>query len=55
MPTEDAVHMFEAMGVDTGIKLKALVEAVAYLEKTLNRGLPGRMSRVLSFQQPCNV
>jgi hydroxymethylglutaryl-CoA lyase len=55
VPTEDAVHMFETMGIDTGIRLKLLVEAVAYLEKTLNRSLPGRMSRVLSFQQPCNV
>lgn len=55
VPTEDAVHMFETMGVDTGIRLNPLIEAVAYLEKTLNRSLPGRMSRVLSVQQSCNV
>ena len=55
VPTEDAVNMFETMGVDTGINLKPLIEAVAFLEKTLNRPLPGRMSRVLSFQQSCNA
>ncbi len=51
VPTEDAVNMFQSMGVDTGIQLKPLIEAVAFLEKNLKRPLPGRMSRVLSFQQ----
>ncbi len=51
VPMEDAVNMFESMGIDTGIELKVLIEAVAFLEKTLKRPLPGRMSRVLSFQQ----
>lgn len=55
VPTEDAVNMFETMGVDTGIELKPLIEAVSFLEKNLNRLLPGRMSRVLSFQQSCNA
>ena len=40
---------------DTGIELKALIEAVAFLEKTLKRPLPGRMYRVLSHQQSCEV
>lgn len=51
VPTEDAVNLFESMGVDTGIDLKKIVEAVSFLETTLNRQLPGRMSRVLRFQQ----
>lgn len=51
VPTEDAVNLFESMGVDTGIDLKKIVEAVSFLETTLNRPLPGRMSRVLRFQQ----
>ena len=54
VPTEDAVNMFESMGIDTGIELNTLIEAVAFLEKTLNRALPGRMKRVLSFQQSCD-
>lgn len=51
VPTEDAVNMFESMGIDTGIHLNSLIKAVAFLEKTLKRPLPGRMSRVLSYQQ----
>lgn len=55
VPTEDAVNMFESMGIDTGIELNTLIEAVAFLEKTLDRALPGRMERVLSFQQSCDT
>ena len=47
VPAEDAVNMFESMGIKTGIDLAALCEAVSFLEKTLNRQLPGRMKRVL--------
>ena len=47
IPTEDAVNMFESMGVDTGIDLDAVCGAVDFLESTLGRALPGRMSRVL--------
>jgi hydroxymethylglutaryl-CoA lyase len=54
VPTEDAVHMFESMGIATGIELKSLIGAVDYLEKVLGRSLPGRMKRVLDFQQNCN-
>jgi hydroxymethylglutaryl-CoA lyase len=50
VPTEDAVNMFESMGIATGIDLKALCEAVAFLENTLDRALPGRMKRVLEHQ-----
>ena len=40
--TEDLVHMFEAMGVTTGISLEALAEAGIYAEQMLGRDLPGR-------------
>ena len=53
VPTEDAVNMFESLGVPTGIDLPALIEAVAFLENTLERTLPGRMSRVLAHQKSC--
>ena len=53
VPTEDAVNMFESMGVSTGIDLPALCEAVAYLENTLGRTLPGRMKQVLAHQEGC--
>ena len=53
VPAEDAVNMFESLGVSTGIDLPALCEAVAFLENTLDRALPGRMNRVLAHQQKC--
>lgn len=53
VPTEDAVHMFEAMGIATGVNLAAVIEAVSFLEETLNRPLPGKMKRVLNQQQTC--
>jgi hydroxymethylglutaryl-CoA lyase len=53
VPTEDAVNMFETMGIGTGIDLTVLCEAVAFLEETLNRPLPGRMKKVLAYSAPC--
>lgn len=53
VPTEDAVNMFESLGVPTGIDLAALVEAVAFLENTLERTLPGRMRRVFANHKTC--
>ena len=47
VPAEDAVNMFETMGVTTGIDLSILCEAVKFLETVLGRPLPGRMSRVV--------
>jgi hydroxymethylglutaryl-CoA lyase len=55
VPAEDAVNMFESLGVSTGIDLPALCDAVAFLENTLDRTLPGRMHRVLAQQQKCAV
>ena len=53
VPAEDAVNMFESMGITTGIDLSLLNEAVAFLEKALDRKLPGRMKRVLDHQSTC--
>ena len=53
VPTEDAVNLFESMGVPTGIDLKAVCRAVSALESALERPLPGRMKRVMDFQQAC--
>lgn len=51
VPAEDAANMFEAMGISTGIDIAVLGEAVGFLEETLKRQLPGRMKRVMDFQQ----
>ncbi len=53
VPTEDAVHMFEGMGVATGIAIDTLCEAVTVLENKLARQLPGRMKRVLEQRRRC--
>ena len=50
VPTEDAVNMFETMGIKTGIDLQAICDAVAALEAAVGRKLPGRMKRVLEHK-----
>jgi hydroxymethylglutaryl-CoA lyase len=47
---EDAVNLFEQIGVETGIDLKALCKAVDRYEELLGRSLPGRMNRVIKSQ-----
>lgn len=42
LATEDLVHMFEAMGVSTGVDLEALSSAGEFAESVLGRELPGR-------------
>jgi len=53
VPTEDAVHMFEAIGLDTGIDLQRMGNVVEELESILGRQLPGRITRVLKATQAC--
>ena len=53
IPTEDAVQMFESMGIPTGIAIEKLCDTVAYLENKLARQLPGRMKRVLDHRRRC--
>jgi len=43
--TEDVVHLFESMGVPTGVSLERLAEVVCSLEKKMQRSLPGRYTR----------
>ena len=51
VPAEDAVNLFESIGVKTGIDLPALCDAVSFLETTLGRALPGRMKQVLGSRK----
>jgi hydroxymethylglutaryl-CoA lyase len=53
--TEDAVNLFESMGVDTGIDLKKISEVGFLYETMLDRQLPARMGRVLKNLQECSV
>ncbi|MDQ7729049.1 hydroxymethylglutaryl-CoA lyase [Halomonas sp. SpR8] len=41
--TEDLVHMFEAMGVDTGVDLDALLEIAATLPDLIGHDVPGQV------------
>jgi hydroxymethylglutaryl-CoA lyase len=51
---EDAVNLFEQIGVGTGIDLKALCRVVGRYEELLGRRLPGRMNRVIrSLETSC--
>jgi hydroxymethylglutaryl-CoA lyase len=47
--TEDVAHLFEAMGVSTGISLGCMVEVVRRLEERMERRLPGRYTRSRGF------
>lgn len=51
--TEDAVNLFERIGVDTGVNLAGLCQVVAQLENLLGRELPGKMCRVLRGLNCC--
>jgi hydroxymethylglutaryl-CoA lyase len=44
---EDVVNLFESIGIETGINMKTLCDAVDFLEETLGRRLPGHMKRVV--------
>lgn len=46
--TEDLVHLFEGMGVRTGIDLGALAAAGWEMERLLGRELPGRVHRAMA-------
>jgi hydroxymethylglutaryl-CoA lyase len=43
--TEDVVNMLEAMGIDTGVDLDKLIEAVWLLEEIIGRPTPGHVSK----------
>jgi hydroxymethylglutaryl-CoA lyase len=43
--TEDLVHLFHALGFETGIDLDALIDVAANVEAELGTTLPSRMLR----------
>jgi len=48
---EDAVYLFEQMGVDTGIDLQAACRVAWRYETLLQKTLPGKMNRILKLQR----
>lgn len=49
LATEDLAFMLDGMGIDTGARLDALIEAGHVAEKLLGRKLPGRVHQAGSF------
>ena len=45
VPTEDLVHLFEEMGIDTGIDIDRLLECVRLAETLAGKPLPGHILR----------
>lgn len=45
VPTEDLVHLFETMGIKTGIDLEKLLDCVRMAEKMAGKPLPGHLLR----------
>jgi len=43
IPTEDLVHLFEQMGVNTGVDLELLLDCVKLGEDLAGRSLPGHI------------
>jgi hydroxymethylglutaryl-CoA lyase len=43
--TEDLVHMFERMGVRTGVNLEALIQVAQQAQAVLGRELPGQVMK----------
>jgi len=53
VPAEDAVNLFQQIGVDTGIDLDAFCRDVDRYEDLRGRPLPGCINGVLKFQKEC--
>jgi hydroxymethylglutaryl-CoA lyase len=55
VPTEDLVHLFEKMGVKTGIDLDRLIECASIGERLAKRTLPGHILRAKKISQLVKV
>jgi hydroxymethylglutaryl-CoA lyase len=53
VPLEDAINMFESIGISTGIDLQKICSVTETLESLLGRKLPGRMCQVVKASTPC--
>lgn len=54
LATEDLVYLCERCGVDTGIDLKALLEATRYIQESLGAPVPGRVFRAAMGSASCS-
>jgi hydroxymethylglutaryl-CoA lyase len=49
IPTEDLVYMLHRMGLDTGVRLEALIDASRWLQQTLDHAVPGMLVKAGPF------
>ncbi|MDD5168452.1 MAG: hypothetical protein PHN75_06515 [Syntrophales bacterium] len=52
IPTEDLVHLFEEMGIDTGIDMDSLLGCVKIAEALAAKSLPGHLLRAKPSYRP---
>jgi isopropylmalate/homocitrate/citramalate synthase len=45
LATEDLIYMLDGLGIETGVNLRAVVEASAFIEPRIGRALPSRYYR----------
>lgn len=55
VPTEDLVHLFEEMGVKTGINLEGLLDCARLAEKMAGIALPGHLLRARPASQIAEI
>jgi len=55
VPTEDLVHLFEEMGIKTGIDLEKLLDCVLLAEKMAGIPLPGHLLRARQASQIAEI
>jgi len=55
VPTEDLIHLFEEMGIKTGIDLDKLLDCVRLAEKMAGRSLPGHLLRAGKASQIAEI
>ncbi len=55
VPTEDLVHLFEEMGIKTGIDLEKLLDCVLLAEKMAGIALPGHLLRARQASQIAEI
>ncbi|MFT4730242.1 MAG: hydroxymethylglutaryl-CoA lyase [Granulosicoccus sp.] len=51
VPTEDLVYMLERAGIDTGVDLDAAISAAKFIERALEKNVPGMIMKAGVFPQ----
>ncbi|WP_129781817.1 hydroxymethylglutaryl-CoA lyase [Peristeroidobacter soli] len=55
IPTEDLLYMLDRSGIDTGLRLDALIETSQWLQQQLGRAVPGMLVKTGGFPRASQV